>query len=137
MAFQSVVNEDMAAGIPGEMATTRPRYAYACIAGEDVTLGTIAYVDAAGKAYGEAGKEGRTAKGIFVSPHQHVQIALATDVASLVVKAGCEVGVLERGECFVKATGTVTAGSTFSADLTGSIYLKSGVANDIVPVRVG
>lgn len=136
MAFQSVVNEDMAAGIPGEMATTRPRYAYACIAGEDVTLGTIAYVDATGKAYGSAG-DGRTAKGIFVSPHQHVQIALATDVASLVVKAGCEVGVLERGECFVKATGTVTAGATFSAALAGSVYLKSGVKNDIVPVRVG
>lgn len=136
MAFQSVVNEDMAAGIPGEMATTRPRYAYACIAGEDVTLGTIAYVDAAGKAYSSAG-DGRTAKGIFVSPHQHVQIALATDVASLVVKAGCEVGVLERGECFVKATGAVTAGATFSAALAGSIYLKSGVENDIVPIRVG
>jgi hypothetical protein len=136
MAFQSVVNEDMAAGIPGEMATTRPRYAYACIAGEDVTLGTIAYVDAEGKAYGSAG-DGRTAKGIFVSPHQHVQIALASDVASLVVKTGCEVGVLERGECFVKATGTVTAGATFNAALAGSIYLKSGVANDIVPVRVG
>lgn len=136
MAFQSVVNEDMAAGVPGEMATTRPRYAYACIAGEDVTLGTIAYVDATGKAYG-SDAEGRTAKGIFVSPHQHVQIALATDVASLVVKAGCEVGVLERGECFVKATDTVTAGAAFNAALAGSIYLKSGVANDIVPIRVG
>lgn len=131
--MQTTVNVDMAAGIPGEMATTRPRYCYAVIAAENVTLGGLAYLGTDGKFYAAAA-EGRTLKGVFVSPHQHVQMKLADGSASLVVPAGQEVGLLERGEVFVKVASAVTAGGDFNGI---GVYLKAGAANDIVPVRLG
>lgn len=154
--MQTTVNVDMAAGIPGEMATTRPRYCYAVIAAENVTLGGSAYLGSDGKAYASAGS-GRTLKGVFVSPHQHVQMKLADGTASLVVPAGQEVGLLERGEVYIVATGTAGAGDKLYVDADGvltptasvtsgtdtvnntevGIFLKDCVENDIVPVRVG
>lgn len=128
--MQNVVNEDMALGIPGEMATTRPRYAYAVLAAADITLGTPVKI-VNGKA--TAGTlEDMT--GIAVSPHQHVQMKLADGTASLVIPAGQEVGVLERGEVFIVAPAAATAGAVYG---TKGIYLKDCAQGDIVPVRVG
>lgn len=128
--MQTTVNEDMAVGIPGEMATTRPRYCYAVLASADITLGTPVVITN-GKA---APSELADAKGIAVSPHQHVQMKLADDTASLVIPAGQEVGVLERGEVFIVAPAAATAGAAYG---TIGIYLKACEEGDIVPVRIG
>lgn len=152
--MQSTVNADMAVGIPGEMASGRPRYCYAVIANAPagvagVTLGKAAATDANGK-FGEMDDTTYTTfKGVFVSPHQHVQMKLADDEASLVVPKGCEVGVLERGEVYIVATGTAKAGAKLYVDANGAltptatdatevgVFLKDCAKNDIVPVRIG
>jgi hypothetical protein len=152
--MQSTVNVDMAVGIPGEMASCRPRYCYAVVADAaegvvGVTLGKAAATNASGK-YGEMDDATYTNfKGIFVSPHQQVQMKLADGKASLVVPKGCEVGVLERGEVYIVATGTAKAGAKLYVDANGvltptaadateiGVFLKDCVENDIVPVRIG
>lgn len=160
--MQTTVNADMAAGIPGEMATTRPRYCYAVIADAadgvaGVTLGKAAAMSSDGK-FGEMDDTTYTQfKGIFVSPHQHVQMKLADGNASLVVPKGCEVGILERGEVYIVATDTAKAGDKLYVDADGvltptasvtegndtvdntevGVFLKDCAANDIVPVRIG
>lgn len=160
--MQTTVNEDMAVGIPGEMATTRPRYCYAVVADAadgvaGVTLGKAAAMSSTGK-FGEMDDTTYTQfKGIFVSPHQHVQMKLADGNASLVVPKGCEVGVLERGEVYIVATGTAGAGDKLYVDADGvltptasvtegndtvnntevGVFLKACAQGDVVPVRIG
>lgn len=152
--MQKTVNADMAVGIPGEMASCRPRYCYAVIANAPegvagVTLGKAAATDSNGK-YGEMDDATYTNfKGIFVSPHQHVQMKLADGEASLVVPKGCEVGVLERGEVYIVATGAAKAGAKLYVDANGAltptaadatevgVFLKDCAEDDIVPVRIG
>lgn len=134
MAFQSVVNEDMAVGIPGEFASCRPRYVYAGIAGEAITFGDpIKIVN--GKVMKATGANLADAAAIAVSPHQHVQMALASDAGSLAVKSGDEVGIMVKGEVYVKAPVAVTTyGQAYG---TVGKFLKTCAEGEITVVRLG
>ena len=143
--MQTKINADMAVGIPGEKASNRPEYAYAIKTSAAVTFGEPIIIDG-GKAKPATGA---TCDGIAASPHQHVQDALPSDTATLTVPAGTVISIVVRGERFVKipaevATMTVggklyVASGKWAATGTTAVgtILKSGVAGDVIPVRMG
>ena len=143
--MQTKINADMAVGIPGEFATTRPRYAYAIETGAAVTFGEPIIIDG-GKAKPATGA---TCTGVAASPHQHVQNALPSSEATLEVPAGTVISIVERGEIFIKIPAEVAtmteggklyvASGKWAATGTTAVgtILKSGVAGDVIPVRMG
>ena len=143
--MQTKINADMAVGIPGEKASNRPEYAYAIQTSAAVTFGEPIIIDG-GKAKPATGA---TCDGIAASPHQHVQDALPSDTATLTVPAGTVISIVERGERFIKVpaeVATVTEGGKlyvasgkWAATGTTAVgtILKSGVAGDVIPVRIG
>lgn len=142
--MQTTINADMAVGIPGEFATTRPRYAYAVETSAAVTFGEPVVITN-GKA---APATAATCTGVAASPHQHVQNALPSSTATLTVPAGTVIAVVERGEIFIKVPTGVTfaeGGKLYVASgawaSTGSTavgtVLKGGTAGDVIPVRIG
>ena len=143
--MQTKINADMAVGIPGEKASNRPEYAYAIQTSAAVTFGEPIIIDG-GKAKPATGA---TCDGVAASPHQHVQDALPSDTATLTVPAGTVISVVERGERFIKVpaeVATVTEGGKlyvasgkWAATGTTAVgtILKSGVAGDVIPVRIG
>ena len=143
--MQTKINADMAVGIPGEFATTRPRYAYAVETSAAVTFGEPIIIDG-GKAKPATGA---TCDGVAASPHQHVQDALPSDTATLTVPAGTVISIVERGERFIKmpaGVATMTEGSKLyvasgkwaatGTTAVGTIR-RGGVAGDVIPVRMG
>ena len=135
----------MAVGIPGEKASNRPEYAYAIQTSAAVTFGEPIIIDG-GKAKPATGA---TCDGVAASPHQHVQDALPSDTATLTVPAGTVISIVERGERFIKipaGVATMTNGGKlyvasgkWAATGTTAVgtILKSGVAGDVIPVRMG
>ena len=151
--MQTTINADMAVGIPGEFATTRPRYAYAVETSAAVTFGEPVIFDSTTLGANKMGRvkpaTGATCDGVAASPHQHVQNALPSSEATLTVPAGTVISIVERGEIFIKVpaeVATVTEGGKlyvasgkWAATGTTAVgtILKSGVAGDVIPVRIG
>ena len=143
--MQTKINADMAVGIPGEKASNRPEYAYSIQTSAAVTFGEPIIIDG-GKAKPATGA---TCDGVAASPHQHVQDALPSDTATLTVPAGTVISIVERGERFIKipaGVATMTEGGKlyvasgkWAATGTTAVgtILKSGVAGDVIPVRIG
>lgn len=99
--MQTTINKDMAVGIPGTHGNGQPYFADAYIAGEDVTMGGVAMVSAAGKAMNYDGGDGSAAVGIFVNPNEHVRMVLPSDEMSLVVRKGDTVAIAKKGAWYV------------------------------------
>ena len=151
--MQTTINADMAVGIPGEKASNRPEYAYAVETSAAVTFGEPVIFDSTTLGANKMGRvkpaTGATCDGVAASPHQHVQNALPSSTATLTVPAGTVISIVVRGERFIKIpaeVATVTEGDKlyvangkWAATGTTAVgtILKSGVAGDVIPVRIG
>ena len=89
--MQTVINKDMAVGIPGTHGNGQPYFADPYIAGANVTMGGVAELDASGNAIPCA--DASKAVGIFVNPNEHVRMVLPSNEMSLVVPMGSTVAI--------------------------------------------
>lgn len=96
--MQTVINKDMAVGIPGTHGNGQPYYADPYIAGGEVTFGTLAGIDASGNVVAWA--SGACA-GLIVNPNEHVVMALPSDTRTLKVGAGTTVALAKKGSWYV------------------------------------
>lgn len=97
--MQTVINKDMAVGIPGTHGNGQPYYADPYIAGGEVTFGTLAAIDTDGNAV--AWTSGDCA-GLLVNPNEHIVMALPSDTRTLKVQKGTTVALAKKGAWFVK-----------------------------------
>lgn len=115
--MQNTITMNLAFGKPGEHANTQPYRADAYAVASAVTLGTLAYTGTGGVgAY--AGGSRETYLGLFVSPNEHVNMALPSSTATLQVPAGTTVAVAKRGSWFVAIPKVATEVGTYT--YTGS-----------------
>lgn len=125
--MQTKITMNLAFGKPGEHANTQPYRADAYAVASAVTLGTLAYTGTGGVgAY--AGGTRATYLGLFVSPNEHVNMALPSSTATLQVPAGTTVAVAKRGSWFVAIPKVATANGTYT-------YTGSGTAPTITAIN--
>ena len=86
--MQTKINKKMAFGIPGTHGNGQPYYADPYVAGGTVTFGTLAGLDANGRAV--AWTTGNVA-GLLVNPNEHVRMVLPSSERSLSVDQGTTV----------------------------------------------
>lgn len=98
--MQTTITMNLAFGKPGEHANTQPYRADSYAAASTVTFGQPAYTGTGGVGAYDASTRG-TYLGLFVSPNEHVNMALPSNVATLSVPAGTTVAVAKRGSWFV------------------------------------
>lgn len=115
--MQTKITMNLAFGKPGEHANTQPYRADAYAVASAVTLGTLAYTGTGGVGT-YAGGTRATYLGLFVSPNEHVNMALPSNVATLQVPAGTTVAVAKRGSWFVAIPKVATASGKYT--YTGS-----------------
>lgn len=110
--MQTKITMNLAFGKPGEHANTQPYRADAYAVASAVTLGTLAYTGTGGVGAYDASTRG-TYLGLFVSPNEHVNMALPSNVATLQVPAGTTVAVAKRGSWFVAIPKVATASAKY------------------------
>lgn len=103
--MQTNITMNLAFGKPGEHANTQPYRADSYAAASTVTFGQPAYTGTGGVGAYDASTRG-TYLGLFVSPNEHVNMALPSNVATLSVPAGTTVAVAKRGSWFVAIPST-------------------------------
>lgn len=96
--MQTKINKKMAFGIPGTHGNGQPYYADPYVAGGTVTFGTLAGLDATGRAV--AWTTGDVA-GLIVNPNEHVRMVLPSSERSLSVDQGATVAIAKKGAWFV------------------------------------
>jgi len=133
--MQTVINKDMAVGIPGTHGNGQPYFADAYIAGADVTMGGVAELDASGNAIPCATVA--NAVGIFVNPNEHIRMVLPSDTKSLVVKKGDTVAVAKKGSWFVTAYTGAQKGDALKYATTGLVKDTAGTATVAEVLLVG
>lgn len=106
--MQTTITMNLAFGKPGEHANTQPYRADSYAAASTVTFGQPAYTGTGGVGAYDASTRG-TYLGLFVSPNEHVNMALPSNVATLSVPAGTTVAVAKRGSWFVSIPKVATA----------------------------
>jgi hypothetical protein len=111
--MQTKITMNLAFGKPGEHANTQPYRADAYAVASAVTLGTLAYTGTGGVGT-YAGGTRETYLGLFVSPNEHVNMALPSNIATLQVPAGTTVAVAKRGSWFVAIPKIATASGTYT-----------------------
>lgn len=111
--MQTKITMNLAFGKPGEHANTQPYRADAYAVASAVTLGTLAYTGTGGVGT-YAGGTRETYLGLFVSPNEHVNMALPSNVATLQVPAGTTVAVAKRGSWFVAIPKVATASGKYT-----------------------
>ena len=99
--MQTSIKRFMAVGIPGTHGNGQPYFADPYIAGDDVTMGGVAAIDANGNAVPYSASA-TTPVGIFVNPNEHVKMILPNDTYSLVVRKGDTVAVAKKGAWYVR-----------------------------------
>lgn len=119
--MQTTITMNLAFGKPGEHANTQPYRADSYAAASTVTFGQPAYTGTGGVGAYDASTRG-TYLGLFVSPNEHVNMALPSNVATLSVPAGTTVAVAKRGSWFVAIPSTETSSWIVGA----KIYAKAG-----------
>lgn len=112
---------NLAFGKPGEHANTQPYRADSYAAASTVTFGQPAYTGTGGVGAYDASTRG-TYLGLFVSPNEHVNMALPSNVATLSVPAGTTVAVAKRGSWFVAIPSTETSSWVVGA----KVYATAG-----------
>lgn len=110
--MQTTITMNLAFGKPGEHANTQPYRADSYAAASTVTFGQPAYTGTGGVGAYDASMRG-TYLGLFVSPNEHVNMALPSNVATLSVPAGTTVAVAKRGSWFVSIPKVATASATY------------------------
>lgn len=110
---------NLAFGKPGEHANTQPYRADSYAAASTVTFGQPAYTGTGGVGAYDASTRG-TYLGLFVSPNEHVNMALPSNVATLSVPAGTTVAVAKRGSWFV----SIPNGSNWTVG--AKVYANAG-----------
>lgn len=96
--MQTKINKKMAFGIPGTHGNGQPYYADPYVAGGTVTFGTLAGLDANGRAV--AWTTGNVA-GLLVNPNEHVRMVLPSSERSLSVDQGTTVAIAKKGAWYV------------------------------------
>lgn len=115
--MQTTITMNLAFGKPGEHANTQPWRADAYAVASDVTLCTPAYTGTGGVGTYDGGTRANYI-GLFVSPNEHVNMALPSGTATLQVPAGTTVAVAKRGSWFVAIPKVATASGKYT--YTGS-----------------
>lgn len=116
MAFQKQVNNSLAKGIAGQLASLNPAVfdTNNYPAGEDgVTAGLAVWADSTTETYTNAG----TGKplGIAIAEYAHANLDLAED-SSMTIPAGDTVTVLKKGDIYVNCTTAATVGQKIFAN---------------------
>ena len=122
--MQTVINKDMAVGIPGTHGNGQPYFADPYIAGANVTMGGVAELDASGNAIPCA--DASKAVGIFVNPNEHVRMVLPSNDMSLVVPMGSTVAIAKKGSWYVKAYNGAKKGDALKYATTGLVKDDAG-----------
>lgn len=140
--MQTVINKDMAVGIPGTHGNGQPYYADPYIAGGEVTFGTLAAIDSDGNAV--AWTSGSCA-GLLVNPNEHIVMALPSDTRTLKVQKGTTVALAKKGAWYVPVPSDATEaakwvkGAKLAADSTDHALKvdASGTFGEILMVGGG
>lgn len=123
--MQTTITMNLAFGKPGEHANTQPYRADSYAAASTVTFGQPAYTGTGGVGAYDSSTRG-TYLGLFVSPNEHVNMALPSNVATLSVPAGTTVAVAKRGSWFVSIP-KVSGANDSSWTVGAKVYATAGV----------
>ena len=121
MALQSIINKNMAFGVPGTHGNGQPYFADSYIAGAAVTIGKVAALDTNGNVIECTGSN---PLGLIVNPNEHVRMVLPTDEGSLQVAAGSSVAVAKGGSWYIDLPGdayTVSGAISGAATITQNV----------------
>lgn len=115
---QTTVKTKLAFGVQGEFYDSSVKRVTPHVLAASAVIGSVAWVDAEGKAYATGGATGAKVAGIFVSPKEYVNRG-AIDSVTLNMATGDVAQVADIGHVIVKVQNAVNVGDNVFFGATG------------------